>query len=286
MSFTPLVRSLGHAPILGQWLTQLDEQPLQLKGLTRLAKGLVTSALAQQAERSLLVIAATLEEAGRWSVQLEAMGWSAVSFYPTSEASPYEPFETEAEITWGQFQILADLLQSKTGTAIVATERALQPHLPPPQVFRSFCLTLEPGQEMTLKTLGQQLARLGYERVSLVESEGQWSQRGDIVDIFPVASEWPVRLEWFGNELERMREFDPASQRSQDSIPQLILTPTGYGPILQPALLDQADQLPQGIQDQLAQEEAPEGLRRLAGIAFEQVVGLSAYLHPQPIGRR
>lgn len=283
MSFTPLVRSLGDTSILREWLAKLEAQPLQLKGLTRLTKGILSSALAQRSERSLVVITATLEEAGRWSTQLEAMGWTAVSFYPTSEASPYEPFETEAEITWGQFQVLADLLQGKPGLAIVGTERALQPHLPPPEVFRSFCLTLEPGQEMALKALGQQLTRLGYERVSLVESEGQWSQRGDIVDVFPVASEWPVRLEWFGNELERMREFDPASQRSQDSISGVVLTPTGYGPILGPALLDHADQLPEALQEQLATEVPTEGLRRFAGIAYPQVVGLSAYLQPQTL---
>jgi len=48
----------------------------------------------------------------------------------------------------------------------------------------------------------------------LVEMEGQWSRRGDIVDVFPVSSELPVRLEWFGDELEQIREFDPATQRS------------------------------------------------------------------------
>jgi len=71
-------------------------------------------------------------------------------------------------------------------------------------------------------------------RVPLVEMEGQWSRRGDIVDVFPVSSELPVRLEWFGDELEQIREFDPATQRSTtvkersvsgalDKIDQLIL---------------------------------------------------------------
>ena len=100
--------------------------------------------------------------------------------------------------------------------AIVATERALQPHLPPVEAFRPYCLEITLGMELNLKDLSLQLAKLGYEKVSTVETEGQWSQRGDIVDVFPVAAELPVRLELFGDELERLREFDPANQRSLD----------------------------------------------------------------------
>ncbi len=56
------------------------------------------------------MIVATLEEAGRWATQLEAMGWATVQFYPTAESFPYEAFDLEAEITWGQLQVLAELL--------------------------------------------------------------------------------------------------------------------------------------------------------------------------------
>lgn len=273
MSFIPLVRALAQHPLITEWSSQLGSDPLVLTGLTRLSKGIVASALAQG---SLCVITATLEDAGRWSSQLEAMGWDVVHFYPTSEASPYEATDPEPELAWGQFQALADLIENKPRLAIVATERALQPHLPPPQVFRAACLTLEPGIQLKLKTLAEHLTQLGYERVSQVESEGQWSQRGDIVDIFPVASEWPIRLEWFGDELEKIREFDPVSQRSQDPMPRLILTPTRYGAMILPALLDNP-QIPDQVLESLLSQDPPEGLRRWMGWAFDPV-GLPAYL--------
>jgi transcription-repair coupling factor (superfamily II helicase) len=165
-----------------------------------------------------------LEEAGRWAAQLEAMGWQTVHFYPTSEASPYEPFDPETEMTWGQMQVLADLVKSHQSLAndqrqmaIVATSLSLQPHLPPVEVFQPYCLTLKRGMELDLDTFSNKLALLGYERVPMVEMEGQWSRRGDIVDVFPVSSELPARLEWFGDELEQIREFDPATQRSATS---------------------------------------------------------------------
>ena len=193
--------------------------------MPRLPKGLVTSALAQAQQHHLLVVCATLEEAGRHCAQLEAMGWQTVHFYPTSEASPYEPFDPETEMTWGQMQVLADLMQGKgqeargkreeselsplasrlsplaSSMAIVATQASLQPHLPPVAAFKPYCLTIKRGMELDLDVFSDRLAQLGYERVPLVETEGQWSRRGDIVDVFPVSSELPVRLEWFGDEI-------------------------------------------------------------------------------------
>lgn len=294
MAFSSVTRALGRSPLTSELLASLQrQQQLRLTGLARLPKGLVSSALAQAQTRPLLVVTATLEEAGRWTAQLEAMGWQTVHFYPTSEASPYEPFDPEAEMVWGQLQVLADLVRlrggesngakSPTAIAIVATERALQTHLPPLEALQPYCLTLQKGMELNLGALGDELARLGYERVPLVETEGQWSRRGDIVDVFPVASELPVRLDLFGDELENIREFDPATQRSLDRVEQIILTPTGFAPIVQSALT--AEKLAQvkahlspEDQEKLDEGQMPEGSRRFLGIAFDQPASLLDYL--------
>jgi transcription-repair coupling factor (superfamily II helicase) len=284
MAFSSVVRALGRSPLTSELLGKLQQQgQVKLSGASRLPKGLVASTLAQESEAPMLVVTATLEEASRWAIQLEAMGWRTVHFYPTSEASPYEPFDQESEMTWGQLQALADLT-SESGlekTAIIATERALQPHLPPVEVLKDYCLTLTKGLEINLKELGLRLARLGYEKVALVETEGQWAQRGDIIDVFPVSSELPIRLELFGDELERIREFDPANQRSLDAINRLVLTPTDYVPLILDVLKEK------GLVDQLFSAEAlegladdfyPEGVRRWLGLAFDHPASLLDYL--------
>jgi transcription-repair coupling factor (superfamily II helicase) len=320
MTFSALIRAMGRSPLTTELFSKLSQQQsIKLCGVSRLCKALVASALAQAQERPLLVVVATLEEAGRWSAQLEAMGWQTVHFYPTSEASPYESINPESEMVWGQLQVLADLVNAGNGwfsgqqvatngsvggngwnqerkaeegvgidkgtgaIAVVATERALQAHLPPISVFREYCLTLERGMEMNLATLSQELARLGYERVTLVETEGQWSRRGDIIDVFPVASELPVRLEWFGDELDQLREFDPATQRSLDRIEQLVLTPTDYSPMilanLTTADLNACQPYLQAFLTDLGEPEAiPEGLHRLLGVAFADPASLLDYL--------
>lgn len=287
MTFSSIIRTLGRSPLATELLNKLKRHHcLQLNGIARLPKGLVASALAQQEGRNLLAVTATLEEAGRWVAQLEAMGWQTVHFYPTSEASPYElSYSDENEMTWGQMQVLADLVdkEQKTATkskpiAIVATERALQPHLPPQSAFEPYCLTLKRGEVQDSKILDRQLVSMGYDRVNLVETEGQWSRRGDIVDVFPVAAELPVRLEWFGDTLDQLREFDPSNQRSLDKVDRLVLTPTSFNAIIKAVLaennLDKTNQI--GSVD--LENEAEKYVRRLLGLAFEKPACLLDYL--------
>ncbi|MBD2724891.1 transcription-repair coupling factor [Nostoc sp. FACHB-892] len=334
MSFSSIVRALARSPLTTEFISKLNrQQELRLNGIARLPKGLVASALAQSQGKDLFVVCATLEEAGRVYAQLEAMGWQTVHFYPTSEASPYEPFDPETEMSWGQMQVLADLVTedrglgtgdwglgngekgisgqgdqiskgitntttpipnsqspipssgAKRSLAIVATQGALQPHLPPPEAFEQFCLTLKRGMELDLNAFSEKITILGYERVPLVETEGQWSRRGDIVDVYPVSSEFPVRLEWFGDEIEQMREFDPATQRSAlDKVGQLILTPTSFAPIVMAALKNSSELGVRSYElnsdSELSTENSSllEGSRRFLGLAFEQPASLLNYL--------
>ncbi len=301
MAFSSIVRAMVRSPLSTELLSKLNkQQELRLNGIPRLPKGLVASALAQASGKNLFVVCATLEEAGRWTAQVEAMGWETVHFYPTSEASPYEPFDPETEMTWGQMQALADLLKGSRESAseitgngqskqlskvvIIATQNALQPHLPPVEAFKPFCLTLKGGMEFELNAFGEKMATLGYERVPLVETEGQWSRRGDIVDVFPVSSELPVRLEWFGDDIEQIREFDPATQRSAlDKVPQLILTPTSFAPIVMASLKTIPDLKVLGAElddSELNAENSGllEGSRRFLGLAYEKPASLLDYL--------
>jgi len=288
MAFASVVQAIEKSPLTKELLTKLNQgKSLLLNGIPRLPKGIVSTSLAKAEGNNLLVVCSTLEEAGRWAAQLEAMGWHTVNFYPTSEASPYDPFDPESETIWGQLAVISDHLaveseETPQPRAIVATERSLQPHLPPPEVFQSYCLSLQPGMESTSKELDESLTRLGYERVSLVETEGQWSRRGDIVDIFPVSAELPVRLDWFGDELEQIKEFDPANQRSLDKLEQLLLTPTSFNHIVANSILQNGQSIESYLDDQeleaLLEGNPPEGMKRFLGVAFDNLATILDYL--------
>jgi len=291
MAFASVIRTLARSRLTQELLQTLQQkQLLKLTGVPRLPKGLIASAFAQHGPDSdnknhLFVVCATLEEAGRWATQLQSMNWATVQFYPTSEATPYEPFDPESEMIWGQLQVLLNLTQQPTQpTAIVATQRSLQPHLPPADVFAKMCLSLQKGMILDSKRLDQQLTELGYQRVSLVETEGQWARRGDLVDIFPVASEVPVRLEWFGDELEQLREFDPVSQRSLDQVEQITLTPTSFSPVIAKGIIEQGNldrlqsHLPEEQQTDLSEPPYPDRMHRFLGLAYPEPASLLDYL--------
>jgi transcription-repair coupling factor (superfamily II helicase) len=294
MPLSPLVRQLQQVPLTGELLTRIQRQDrLRLSGGGRAARALIATALASEAGKPLLVLVPTLEEAGRWASLLELMGWLSCHLYPTSEGSPYEPFDPTSEITWGQLQVLSELLDSRCAGSegiknnqslvVVATERALQPHLPPPEVLQAQCLSLRQGDTVDLDQLAINLTRLGYERVTTIEQEGTWSRRGDIVDVYPVSSELPVRLEFFGEDLEKLREFDPATQRSLDAVEVVRLTPSGYGPLIAAAL---RESMPDGLDALLRPEETerllsgdtPDGMRRLMGLAWTKPASLLDYI--------
>ncbi|MBL1208757.1 transcription-repair coupling factor [Geminocystis sp. GBBB08] len=273
--FNSVIRLIAKSPLTTELIQRLNtSQKLNLQGVARLPKGLVTSAIAQEEKKNLLVVCATLEEAARWMANIEVMGWKRVLFYPTSEATPYEPFNSESEMVWGQMQTLSSLINrdvTSSPLAVVTTEKALQPHLPPLSVFADYCLNLDKGMTFESKGIDLTLAKMGYERVNLVEIEGQWSRRGDLIDIFPVSAELPVRLEFFGDELESIREFDPVSQRSLDKIEELTLTPSTWISIIShnlPSLEIIKPYISTLEQENLENSIYPEGMTRFLGLAF------------------
>jgi transcription-repair coupling factor (superfamily II helicase) len=276
MPCAALVRHLTKSQLIAEWLEKLKiQRSLRLHGLSRLPKAIVAAALAKEAQGSLATIVPTQEEAGRWALLLANCGWEGVQFYPTTEALPYGNNPTDEETVWGQMQVLADCVAGKGKVAIVATERALQPHLPAPEAFLAACLSLQKGDSRGLDAIGEGLTQLGYDRVSLVEVEGQWSRRGDIVDVFPVAASMPVRMEWFDDELEKLREFDVGSQRSLDEVDRVFLTPTDFGKIEGEFICCLADYWPQDcllVWDELSRSMSHS--QRWFELAEERFLGL------------
>ncbi|MDY0041842.1 MAG: hypothetical protein RBS57_16135, partial [Desulforhabdus sp.] len=122
---------------------------------------------------------------------------------------------------------------------IVASVVGLLELLPPPKVFLNQAQYLLPGEEINLEVMGQKLVELGYSHVSLVEEYGDFSRRGSILDIYAPLYKWPLRLEFFGDELESIRLFHPSTQRSMGTLEDLVLLP-GSEIILDAAAKDRA----------------------------------------------
>ncbi len=261
------------------------EERLTLTGATRTAKALITTSLAKKESKKLLVIVPTLEEANRWFPIIKDCGWSKTCLYPTSEVSPYDSIQVSTEIIWGQLQVLSDILELKDNEniAIIATERSLQPHLPPIDYLRSKCIKLRVGDELNLNILSLRLSECGYIKTSSIDQEGTWTRRGDIIDIYPVSSELPIRLELFGDQIDKIKEFDPTSQRSLDKVDNVCITPTGYDPLVINKLVSINDKdisclFTEDEYSELIDSNTLESAKRYLGVAFNKPSSLLNYL--------
>ncbi len=286
MTLNSLISHLKSSSLTREVVDRIKrEDRLTIRGGNRGTKAIISTAMARLEDKPLLLIAPTLEEAGRWLNLLEMVGWGTALLYPTSEGSPYDQFDPTSEIVWGQLQVLSEILikSNNSNIAIVSTERCLQPHLPPKDVLKKQCLTIKKGEYIDLTKLGSTLTSLGYERVSAIEEEGSWSRRGDIIDIFPVNNELPVRLELFGDEIEKIKEFDTSSQKSLDQINEICLTPTSISNMISNELREYNQKKIEVLLGQKAYEElkeglTPEGMKRFISLAWECPANLLDYI--------
>ena len=108
---------------------------------------------------------------------------------------------------------------------IVATTRAVMTRTLPRRDFIKATSTLQRGQQVQLDELARNWVSLGYEPVTIVIAPGQFARRGGILDVWPTADPRPVRLEFFGDEIDTLRAFDPATQRTIQESERLLVTP-------------------------------------------------------------
>ena len=197
----------------------------------RAARPLVLAALAQNLTRSILVIAAKADRAQALYEALRAYGLTTpdrLLRFPEPVALFYERAPWPREVAAERLQVLArltNILPEHAPPVIVASARALMFHTLPPRAFRLGTRALKKNQTVNLDQLLEAWVGFGYESVSTVLSPGEFSRRGGIVDVFPPALPRPIRIEFFGDEVESLRSFDPASQRSLDPLDQVIITP-------------------------------------------------------------
>ena len=114
---------------------------------------------------------------------------------------------------------------SKGGAAVVMPASALMDKIISRSEFEEDRIVIEPGNEIDPEDIAAKLAKMGYERDSYGNAPGRFAIRGDIIDIYSVASDSPVRIELFGDEVESVRTFDPESQRSVEKIERAEIVP-------------------------------------------------------------
>ena len=160
-----------------------------------------------------------------------------IALLPNWELSPYDPLTPHPELEATRVSTLAALARGDL-KALVVPVRALMQKMIPRQVLENIALELIVEEEYPHAQLTEALLQLGYQPVPLVEERGCFAVRGDIIDLFPPDAEQPLRLDFYGDWIEKIHPFDPLSQRSvEGNINRITLIPSKemilHGPCLE-----------------------------------------------------
>ena len=218
-------------------LLRREESSLALAGLTPTAKALYLVLLWQLTERPLLVFtggnqsAEALEELTETFFDLlisrpEAGG---PQLLPALDVLPGQKLSPHTEITEQRAIGLWRMAAGKAPITIApAASALLRTHAGP--YYQRLAVELRTGEELPLETIEAHLNSIGYEKREPVEMTGEYSIRGGILDVFPAENARPLRIEFFGDEIESIRRFDVATQRSVVKVSEALVLPLAEQP--------------------------------------------------------
>ena len=146
------------------------------------------------------------------------------------ETLPYDIFSPHDDIVSSRLEILYQMSHRQTGI-IVCSIHTLMSRLPPIHYLKHHSLIIQQGDNFNITAMRQQLELSAYRCVDTVYTHGEFSVRGSLVDLFPMGSPLPYRIDLFDDEVETLRTFDPETQRSIDKVEQIYLLPGKEFPI-------------------------------------------------------
>jgi transcription-repair coupling factor (superfamily II helicase) len=198
----------------------------------------------------------------------------------------YERAAWGDEVVRERIAALAALMEDDATPIIVSSARALMQRTMPPNRFRRSTERLVPGDRHTIDGLLARWVALGYDATPIVIEPGTFSRRGGVIDVYPIAASHPVRIDFFGDEIDTLRAFDPSTQLSTDHLDSVTITPArevlpSETPPLARHLADWFGSLPDAEDDMTAPGGDAEPLGM--GVPFPYLEHYLPYLYENPI---
>src|SRR5579871_3116088 len=209
----------------------------RVSGLTNTARSLYLPLLARAAKQPVIVVVAdnkaaeALEPTLRAGCDLTgAIDPDRVVRLPAHDVLPFENLSPHPDV---QEQRAAALYKLATGgvSILIAPAESAALRLFHRDYYASLAVTVRRGEELDVEVLTAHLASVGYTQMDLVEMPGQFTRRGGILDVYSPEADRPIRLEFFGDEIETIRKFDPETQRSQSGLDEAQLLPLTETPV-------------------------------------------------------
>jgi transcription-repair coupling factor (superfamily II helicase) len=246
LNLTQLLHLIEEMPAYRQLVEELKQQNGTAKAaVLDAAKPYFIAALYRSLRLPMVVVTAQPEKCRRLYEQLLTWGNSSqVKLLPEPDALPYEHIASDTSTEQERVQVLSALanINGATGAPLViASAPAIMQKTTSYSDFISTCHTIKQGMDIEPFYLLRKWQAMGYRMENIVEMPGTISHRGGIIDIYLPTSDLPVRLEFFGNTIESIRTFDPASQRSLTPVSSIAIGPATE--LLTPLLSDKKDSL-------------------------------------------
>src|ERR1700675_4993987 len=257
------------------------------------AAALAIAEAAIQAKGPLIVIAQSSREAEALSDEIRFFGGGGLSVgvFPDLETLPYDGFSAHPDITSGRLAALAELPRARKGVWLVAVDTLLQ-RLAPRSFVEAHSLKVHVGETLDLEALRARLTMAGYAGVTQVVAHGEFAVRGSLLDVFPMGSDTPYRIDMLDRDVESIRHFDPDTQRSGDKLDRIQLLPARETPLNPDAVREfrrryrlrfSGDLTEQAVYRDVSAGQAPGGLEFFLPLFFDRTSHLFEYLPPTSV---
>ncbi len=239
-----LLADLEHSPSFEQATRHLSlgRGRRRVSGLTATARALYLPLLARAARQPAIVLVADNKAADALFLAVRAaceltgaLPPERVVKLPAADVLPFEHLSPHAEVQETRAATLWKIATDAASIVIAPVEAASQ-KLFRADYYAGLARTIRRGEDHDLAELTTHLASVGYEAVDLVEMPGQFTRRGGILDVYSPEAERPVRVEFFGDEIESLRRFDPETQRSLQPLDVTTLLPLTETPVTEKLL--------------------------------------------------
>ena len=188
------------------------------------ADALAISEIAEQNQNLTVVMTPDTRSAVRLSRVLSELSSQNVCLFPDWETLPYDTFSPHQEIISSRLSALFHLQNAKKGIFLLPISTLMQ-RLCPPQYLQHNVLLIKKGDRLVIDKMRLQLEAAGYRAVEQVLEHGEYAVRGALLDLFPMGSAVPFRLDFFDDEIDSIRTFDVDTQRTLDEISSINLLP-------------------------------------------------------------